>query len=229
MSFTKKIISVAAGVALVAGAGAMAATPASASKHNIKGDTVIEVPMAIIQAAGAAGVSITPNAPASAEATMEAVGVVFPVTGPSMDGVLHHNGGLSLASSNTGITLTWDKPEITWATSGGDTAAITGVVGGIPAGSGFEQLNGQRAQVFTVTDFTIKNKPGKPKKSGKVWKRTDVQTLSGVVTVVDNPTVVQILNGLMGAEIFVAGMEFGALGTAWGVTHTCKTKKACKA
>ena len=111
MNLSKKIISVAAAAALVAGAGALAATPASAkSKTPIKGTTVLEVPLTTVGAAVQAGITIAPIAPSRAQATSEVVGVTFPVSGPVMDGMVHHRGGISLASANTGITLTATKP-----------------------------------------------------------------------------------------------------------------------
>ncbi|MBU6311103.1 MAG: hypothetical protein KGN38_01085 [Actinomycetales bacterium] len=225
MSFTKKIIGVAASAALVAGVGAFAVTPANAAGAKPTGATVINVPMALLQGATAAGVQITPIAPSSADATMDSVGVTFPVTGPLMDGVLHHSGGLSIASAR--VTLTWSDPTIEYATDGGDTAVIKGTIEGVPAGSGFEALNGQRAGIFDVKNMVITNKKGKIEKQGKGFKRTYTQTITGDVTVVDSAQVVQILNGLIGVPLFTAGMDFGTLDSSWSVTRTCKTKKAC--
>ena len=224
----KKIVSVAAGVALIAGAGAMAATPATAaSKAKVGGETVITVPLALIGAAGAAGVTISPIEPSRAQATTDVVGVTFPVTGPAQDGVIHHLGGLSFASANTGITLTATKPQIEYATSGGDTASITVEINGVPSASPFAALNGTRVPIFTVNDFTVKGKWGKATKAGKAWKQTYTSTITGSVTVVDNATVVDAVNGFMGAKIFTAGMDFGDLASKVTTTETCKTKKQC--
>jgi len=230
MNLAKKIVSVAAGVALVAGMGAVAATPATAKdKAKIKGATGIAVPTALVTAAAGAGVAISPVAPATADATMDVVDVLFPVTGPLEDGVLHHKGGLSLASSVTNITLTVTKPTIEWPSSGGSTASIVGEIGGIPADNPFAGFNGQRLPIFTVTDFVIKDKAGKIKKNGKKgYTRVITSTLSGDVSVVDSATVVDAINGFMGVPLFTAGMDFGTLSTKYSVTRTCKTKKACK-
>lgn len=228
MRISTKIVSIAASAALIAGAGAIAAAPAGAAPVGPKptGNTVINVPMAIITGAATAGVNISPIEPASADATADSVGVVFPVTGPLMDGVLHHTGGLSIASK--AVTLTWSDPTIEYATSGGDTAVIKGTIAGVPAGSGFEALNGQRAGIFDVKNMVIKNTAGKITKNGKKgFKRTFTQTITGDVTVVDSPQVVDILNGLIGVKLFTAGMPFGSLDSSWSVTRTCKTKKAC--
>ena len=233
MRISTKIISAAAAAALIAG-GALAAAPAQAAAEKVSGDTVITVPLALIQAAGAAGVAISAIEPAEANATMDSVGVVFPVVGPPMDGMVMHTGGLSLASSVTKITLTWEDPTIEYATGGpgaGTTAQIKGEIGGIPAGSGFEQLNGSRAAVFDVSNMKIVDKKGKIVKDGKKgFKRTWTQTITGDVTVVNSPQVVMILNGLLvgpGKTLFTAGQPFGELDTTWSVTRTCKTKKAC--
>ena len=230
MNLGKKIVAIAAAAALVAGAGAMAATPATAAtKAKVGGTTVIVVPLALVGAASAAGVTISPVEPSKAQATADSVGVTFPVTGPAMDGVLHHTGGLSFASSKTGITLTATKPQIEWATSGGDTASITVEINGVPAASPFAALNGTRVPIFTVNDFTMKGKWGKATKAGKAWKQTYTAVMTGDVTVVDNATVVDAVNGFMGVPIFTAGMDFGALDSKSTTTHTCKTKKDCKA
>lgn len=232
MNLSKKIISVAAGVALVAGAGAMAATPATASgKSGIGGTTIIEVPLALVGAAQAAGVTIAPIAPSKAQATSELVGVTFPITGPADDGALFHKGGLSFASSNTDITLTATKPVIGWATDGSsDDATIAVTVGGIPAGHPFASANGQSLPVFDVKGYDRVIKKGKPKGKGKNWTRVDTITMTGPVTVTSNTTVVDVLNGLLmapGGTLFTAGMDFGTLDSVETVTHKCKSKKAC--
>ena len=232
MNLSKKIVSVAAGVALIAGAGAMAATPATASgKSGIGGTTIIEVPLALVGAAQAAGVTIAPIAPSKAQATSDLVGVTFPITGPADDGALFHKGGLSFASSNTDITLTATKPIIGWASDGSsDDATIAVTVGGIPAGHPFASANGQSLPVFDVKGYDRVIKKGKPKGKGKNWTRVDTITMTGPVTVTSNATVVDVLNGLLmapGGNLFTAGMDFGTLESVETVTHKCKSKKAC--
>ena len=232
MNLSKKLVSVAAGVALIAGAGAMAATPATASgKSGIGGTTIIEVPLALVGAAQAAGVTIAPIAPSKAQATSDLVGVTFPITGPADDGALFHKGGLSFASSNTDITLTATKPIIGWATDGSsDDATIAVTVGGIPAGHPFASANGQSLPVFDVKGYDRVIKKGKPKGKGKNWTRVDTITMTGPVTVTSNATVVDVLNGLLmapGGNLFTAGMDFGTLESVETVTHKCKSKKAC--
>lgn len=228
MNLTKKIVSVAAAAALVAGAGALAATPASAkSKATIKGTTVLAVPLTTVGAAVQAGVTIAPIAPSQVEATSEVAAVTFPVSGPLMDGVVHHRGGISLSSATTGITLTATKPAIEYATSGGDTATLTIEINGVPASSPFAALNGTRIPFLTITDFEIAGKWGKAMKAGKAWKQSYKAEIAGKAGLVDNANIIGALNGFMGTTIFVAGLDFGDVASEYTITNTCKTKKDC--
>ena len=228
MNLSKKIVSVAAAAALVAGAGAIAATPASAkSKAAIKGTTVLAVPLTTVGAAVQAGVTIAPIAPSKVEATSEVAAVTFPVSGPLMDGMIHHRGGISLASANTGITLTATKPAIEYATSGGDTATLTIEINGVPDSSPFAALNGTRVPFLTITDFEISGKWGKATKAGKAWKQTYRAEVAGKAGLVDNANIIGALNGFMGTTIFVAGLDFGDIVSEYTITNTCKTKKQC--
>lgn len=228
MILGKKLVSVVAGVALVAGAGAIAAAPAQAkSKAAIKGTTVLEVPLTTVGAAVQAGVTIAPIAPSKVEATSEVAAVTFPVSGPLMDGVVHHRGGLSLSSANTGITLTATKPQIEYATSGGDTATLTIEINGVPDSSPFAALNGTRVPFLTITDFAISGKWGKATKAGKSWRQSYRGVVAGKAGLVDNANIIGALNGFMGTTIFVAGLDFGDIASAYTITNTCKTKKQC--
>lgn len=233
MNLSRKVVSVAAGVALIAGAGAMAATPATASgKSKIGGTTTIEVPLALVGAARDAGVTIAPIPPSRAQVTSSVVGVTFPITGPATDGALYHNGGLSFASSNTDITLTANKPLIGWATDGSsDDATISVTVGGIPDGHPFARANGQTIAVFDVKGYDRVIKKGKPKGKGKKWTRVDTITMTGPVTVTTDANVVGVLNGLLmapGGTLFTPGMAFGTLNSVETVTHNCKSQRACR-
>lgn len=227
MILGKKIVSVAAAAALVAGAGALATPPATAAeKAKVDGTTVITVPLALIVDAQGAGVTVAPIAPSRAQATSDVVGVTFPVTGPALDGILHHTGGLSFASSITQVTLKATMPQIEWMTSGGDKAYITMEINGIPASSPFAAYNGTRIPFFTVNDFTMKGKWGKATKAGKAWKQTYTSTMTGDVVFIDK-SAVDAVNAFMGAAIFTVGMDFGVLDSKSTTTHTCKTKKDC--
>ena len=230
MNLSKKIVSVAAAAALVAGAGAMAAAPAQAKGPQPKGATVIAVPLTLVGAAVQAGVTVAPIDPAKAEATSEVVGLVFPVSGPLMDGVVHHKGGLSFTSSKTGVVLTFSNPTIEYATSGGTTAEIKGTIEGIPADNPLAQVNGTRVALLTIDNFKVTNKQGKITKDGKKgYKRTVTQTITGEAKISSVGLLVDAVNALMGAPgLFTAGMDFGAVESEWSITKTCKTKKACQ-
>jgi hypothetical protein len=231
MNLSKKIVSVAAAAALVAGAGALAAAPASAAKGpQPKGATIISVPLTLVGAAVQAGVTVAPIEPAKAQATSTVVGLNFPVSGPLMDGVIHHKGGLSFTSAKTGVVLTFSNPTIEYATSGGTTAEIKGTIEGIPANNPLAQVNGTRVALLTIDNFKVVNKQGKITKDGKKgFKRTMTQTVTGEAKISSVGLLVDAVNALMGAPgLFTAGMDFGAVNSEWSVTKTCKTKKACQ-
>lgn len=233
MNLAKKLVSVAAGVALIAGGGAIAATPATASgKSKIGGTTIVEVPLALIGAAADAGVTIAPIPPARALDTSDVVGITFPVTGPATDGAIYHRGGLSFASSNTNITLTASKPLIGWPTDFSvNDATISVTIGGIPAGNPFANINGETIPVFDVKGYSMLIKKGKPKGKGKKWTRVDTIRMRGGVTVTTSERVVGVLNGLLmapGGTLFTPGMAFGTLDSIETVTHTCTSRKACR-
>lgn len=229
MKFTQKVVSLAAAAALIAGAGAAVASPASAKiKRTVSGGTAIEVPLELVSGAASAGVTITPIKPALAEATSNVVGIAFPAQLPKTDGVLPHKGGLSFASANTGVTLTFNNPSIEYPTSGGDTAVITGIIGGIPDDNPLATLNGKPVQLLDVKNFTVGWKIGKVKKVGKKFEKVLTQTMSGDVFVSSNGLIIDGVNALMGAPLFTAGMAFGALDTEWSVKVTCDTAKECK-
>lgn len=229
MSITKKVVSLAAAAALIAGAGAAVASPASAKvTRTASGGTVIEVPVALVTGAAGAGVNITAIKPALAEVTSEVVGIAFPAQMPKTDGVLPHKGGLSFVSMKTGVTLTFTNPSIDYPTSGGDTAVISGTIGGIPDGNPLATLNGKPVALLDVKNFTTEWKIGKVKKVGKKFQKVLTQTMSGDVFVSSNGLIIDGVNALMGAPLFTAGMAFGSLDTEWSVKVTCDTAKECK-
>ncbi len=158
MSFTKKIISVAAGVALIAGAGAMAATPAAASKHvKISGKTIISFDKAL--APIVAGIEVV--APATKSGTM----LGFPVTGADGNGVTH-SGGIKIG----GIEAL--NPVIIINTETGG-AIINVSVGGNPV------------PLFNVKNFKAGKPSKKGKATTIVWSgflhMTDSQAIVDIV------------------------------------------------
>jgi hypothetical protein len=231
MNVIRKLVSIAATAALVAGAGTIAAPPASAKvKRTISGSTILNVPKALIGQAVAAGVTIAPIAPARPEATTDNVAIDFPVTWPNADGILPHKGGLSFASSITEVKLTFSNPAIEYATGGGpvDTAVIAGTIGGIPEGNPLASLNGKPVQLLDVKNFKMKWNVSRPKKVGKKYQKTLTQTMSGDVFVSSDGVIIGDVNALMGAPLLTAGMPFGDLKTKWSVNVTCDTLKECK-
>ena len=88
MNLTKKIVSLAAAAALVAGAGAIAATPASA-KPKTKGITVISFDKALAPVVA----GIVPVAPAKKDGTR----LSFPVSKVTGNGV-EHKGGIKIGA-----------------------------------------------------------------------------------------------------------------------------------
>jgi hypothetical protein len=239
MSFTKKIVSVAAGVALIAGAGAMAATPVSASSHNptakTKGGSVLSVPPALVSALAGAGVTlgVAGSAEASIDGSTGYTEVAFPLAPkPKTDGVIPHMGDLTITSAGTGVTLTFARPWIEYATSpGSEGAVLAGIVTGIPDWMApFNGLNGQRLGSFSIPDWAGEWEKGKVRKIGKNFKRTDTFTGGGTVTVRDQD-VANIFNTALfgpGVSVLQPGQEIGTIQTEITNEVICKTKKACK-
>ena len=84
MNFGKKIISVAAGVALVAGAGLAASTPVQAKAvPKTGGKTIIDFKPEIVGALLGAGISITATPPATGDSTGRGSGAEGGGAGPS--------------------------------------------------------------------------------------------------------------------------------------------------
>ena len=100
MNLAKKLVSVAAGVALVAGMGAVAATPAAAKKKTTySGTTLISFDKALAPVVA----GIVPVAPAKKTGTK----LTFPVTNVKGDGV-YHRGAIkigALEASNPVIVI----------------------------------------------------------------------------------------------------------------------------
>jgi hypothetical protein len=222
MHVGKKIVSIAAAAALVAGAGALTAAPASAKVKapTVTGSTDLTVPLTVVTDAMAQGVTISPIAPAQVLATMETATLEFPVRYRRGDGIIGHRGGLSFASDNTGITIGLTNPDITWGT--GQFPVQRAQV------SFTNKLNGAIVTILDVRNIDITSKLGKPVKDGKSgWKRTDRVTFTGDAFIVNNPVAVKVFNEAMDAEIFTPGMAFGTIDSSSAITVYCKTKKDC--
>jgi hypothetical protein len=236
MNLAKKLVSVAAGVALVAGMGAVAATPATAkNKAKSTGASVLSVPPDLVETLAAAGVTlgVSGAAKASINGSTGYTEVRFPrAPKPKTDGVIPHSGDLTITSANTGVTLKFAKPWITFATSpDSEGAVLEGVVTGIPEWMApFDGLNGQRLGSFEIADWAGEWKMGKVRKVGKNFKRIDTFTGGGTVSVRDQD-VANIFNTALfgpGQSVLQPGQAIGTIQTELKNEVICKTKKACK-
>lgn len=133
MNFSKKIVSVAAAAALVAGAGAMAATPATAAKKKYSGTTVISFDKALAPIVA----GIVPVLPAKVDATR----LSFPVTNVKGNSV-SHSGGIKIGPTEA------KNPIIVIGEN--NTASITLEVVGLA-----------RAEIFTIKNFKIRKQSKK--------------------------------------------------------------------
>ena len=242
MNLSKKIVSVAAAAALVAGAGAMVATPANAAakKPTIKGASTISLPPALVDAMAAKGITLnaTGGGKVAVDGSTGYTNLSFPVSGPVEDGIVHHKGVLEIVSAGTKVTLTLTNPKLTYDTDGSGTGQLGGVLNGLPTWMEpfSSALNGTEREPFDISDLKITIKPGKPAKDGKKgFKRTDRVTATGMMSYTDDQDSANIFNtALLGPEgaatapLFIPGMELGAISSTFTVTVFCKTAKACK-
>lgn len=242
MNLGKKIVSVAAGMALIAGAGALAAAPASAAgkKPTVKGASTISLPPDLVEAMAAKGVTLnaTGGGKVAVDGSTGYTNISFPVSGPVEDGVVNHKGVLEIASAGTKVTLTLTNPKLTYATDGSGTGKLGGTLNGLPTWMEpfSTALNGTFREPFDVSDLKITIKTGKAVKDGKKgFKRTDRVTATGMLSYVDDQDSANIFNtALLGPEgaatapLFIPGMDLGAISSSFSVTVFCKTAKACK-
>ena len=127
MNLAKKLVSVAAGVALVAGVG-LAAAPANAKINTKQSSTIISFKKDLVTALEAQGIQITAQAPAtwnSAKAEIR-----FPVTRVTAAGI-SHSGGITFTKAGSPVSVT--NPFI--ATPAGATqydVLVTSALGEIP-------------------------------------------------------------------------------------------------
>ena len=222
MHMSSKIVGLAAAAALVAGAGALTAAPASAKPKTptMTGSTGLTVPLGLVAGATEKGVTISPIEPAQVLATMNTATLEFPVTYRRGDGIIGHKGGLSFASSNTGITIELIDPAITWGTGPSPVKRAQVTFTNV--------LNGTTVTFLDVRNVEITSKSGKPVKAGKSgWKRTDAGTFAGDAFIANNPVGVKVFNEAMDGEILTPGMAFGSIESSYSTTYYCKSKKDC--
>lgn len=189
MNLAKKIVSVAAGVALVAGVG-MAAAPANAKINTKQSSTIISFKKDLISGLAAQGITIKAEAPAtwnSAKAEIR-----FPVTKVTAEGI-SHSGGITFTKGGSPLTVT--NPYI--ATPTGATqfdVLVTSALGEIPL-------------------LVLKNP--KPKSTCKVdgahskWVKKTTTRIQANVHLTSNATVIATLQSLLSPNL-TADLGMGA-------------------
>lgn len=189
MNLAKKIVSVAAGVALVAGVG-MAAAPANAKINTKQSSTIISFKKDLISGLAAQGITIKAEAPAtwnSAKAEIR-----FPVTKVTAEGI-SHSGGITFTKGGSPLTVT--NPYI--ATPTGATqfdVLVTSALGEIPL-------------------LVLKNP--KPKSTCKVdgahskWVKKTTTRIQANVHLTSNATVISTLQSLLSPAL-TADLGMGA-------------------
>jgi len=213
MKLGKKIVSVVAGVALVAGAGAMAAAPAQAKPlPKTTGKTTIDFKPEVVVEMVKAGISIEATAPATF-VTSPKVMLGFPVTGAEGNGITH-SGAVTFKSTANPVGVTGSNPVITL--NDDKTSTVTVSVGGNPV------------PLLTIKHEKVKYSQWKIDKSHSKWIVKRTLDLRGAVHLA--PGIDGVLNGALGVTIFTPDMGLGAANTKVTEVKTCKsnTVKGCK-
>lgn len=179
MKFGKKLVSLAAATALVAGVGLAAAAPASAKpKVTTKGTTTIKLAPAVGQLLASVGVTVQVTSPGKASG----LNLTFPIKPPVRGNVINHNG--DLVFSKGGVpALTVPSPTIKLT----DIPAGTGVVTAVIAGNELTvfELSGLKSKTTTKTD-----KKKKTRTSTTIWR--------GNVALTSDAGLVSLLNSILG-------------------------------
>ncbi len=218
MKLGTKIVSAVAGVALVAGAGLAATTPANATHGKglpkTTGKTIIDFKPEIAAALVGAGIGIKATAPAEF-VTSPKVMLGFPVTGSTGDGITH-SGAVTFYSAANPTGVTGENPLITL--NDDKTATITLSVGGNPV------------PLLVVKHDKVKYTEWKIDKSHKKWVVKRTVDLRGAVHLTSSQPIIDLLNGALGTTAFTADLGLGASNTKVTEVKTCKTNtvKGCK-
>jgi hypothetical protein len=191
MNLAKKVVSVAAGVALVAGVG-LAAAPAQAKINTKTSATIISFKKDLISGLEAQGIQISAVAPAtwnSAKAEIR-----FPVTKVAADGI-SHSGGITFTKGGNPLTVT--NPFI--ATPPGATQ--------------FDVLVYSAVLQSEIPLLVLKNpKPSTSCKvdgSHKKWIKKTTTRIQANVHLTSNQLVIDVLKGLSPAFAADLGMGMG--------------------
>ena len=207
MNLAKKLVSVAAGVALVAGVG-LAAAPASAKLNTKQSATIISFKKDLISGLATQGIQITAEAPATwNSATAE---IRFPVTNVTSAGI-SHSGGITFTKDGVPTTVT--NPFI--STTAGATeleVLVTSALGEIPL---LVLKNLKPSETCKVT--------GKKKK----WLKKTTTRVQANVHLTSNPVVISVLQGLSPAFTADLGMGAGRVTLIDDVNSKSSKKPKC--
>jgi hypothetical protein len=215
MKLGSKIISVAAAAALVAGAGAMAASPATAAhKKPFTGKTIIDFKPEVVVELVKAGIGIEATLPATFVTTPKVM-LGFPVTGVKGNGV-SHSGSVTFKSTGNPAGVTGANPQVTL--NDDKTASVSITVAGIP----------DPVTVFTIKHNGVKYSQWKIDKSHTKWVVKRTLALRGAVHLA--PGADGLLNAALVTKVFTPDMGLGASRTTITEIQNCKsnTVKGCK-
>lgn len=189
MNFTKKLVSVAAGVALVAGVG-LAAAPAQAKINTKQSATIISFKKDLVSALETQGIQITAQAPATWNP--KKAEIRFPVTKVTSAGI-SHSGGITFTKDGSPLTVT--NPFI--ATPAGATSydvLVTSALGEIP---------------LLVLKRLKPTSTCKVDGSHKKWIKKTTTRVQATVHLTSNATVIATLQSLL-SPAFTADLGLGA-------------------
>jgi len=218
MKLGTKIVSAVAGVALVAGAGLAATTPANATHGKglpkTTGKTIIDLKPEIAAALVGAGIGIKATAPATF-VTSPKVMLGFPVTGVEGNGI-SHSGSVTFYSTANPTGIQGDNPLITL--NDDKTATITLSVGGNPV------------PLLVIKHDKLKYSTWKIDKSHKKWVVKRTVDIGGPVHLTSSQPIIDLLNGALGTTVFTADLGLGLASSKINEVKTCKTNttKGCK-
>ena len=215
MKLGTKIVSVAAGIALVAGAGLAATAPAQAKAlPKTTGKTIIDFKPEIAAALVGAGIGIKATAPATF-VTSPKVMLGFPVTGATGNGITH-SGAVTFYSATNPTGVTGENPLITL--NDDNTATVTLSVSGNPV------------PLLVIKHEKVKYSQWKIDKSHSKWVVKRTVDLRGAVHLTSSQPIIDLLNTALGTKAFTADLGLGASNTKVTEVKTCKsnTVKGCK-
>lgn len=213
MNLAKKLVSVAAGVALVAGVGLAASAPASAKPApKTGGKTIIDFKPEVAVALVGAGISIEPVSPATFSTSPKVI-LGFPVTGVNGNGI-SHSGGVTFKSTGNPVGVTGENPQITLNDNKTATIAVS--------------VGGNSVDLLTIKHDKVKYSKWKIDKSHKKWVVKRTVAFGGPVHLA--PGVDGLLNQVLVTNVFTPDMGLGTTRTTVTEVKTCKknSTKGCK-